>query len=382
MADVVLTTQDDGTKPDQFATPVALTPAELAALPHDDAGPKLVACVWTLTSVAGAFLALRLYCRMLKRQSLWWDDYFLIGAILCITAESSLMTYMTTKGYGKHIWDFPMENMIHLLLPMNISGTLSVTAAVWSKTSFGITLLHLTDGWIKKVTWFCIISMNIAMGLSALFPWVSCTPIQKVWDMFVEGTCWAPHILVHYNIFSGSYSAFMDLTLAMLPWKFLWGLQMRNSEKIGVGIAMSMGVFAGITAIIKTSMTNVMLSEDFADAIDLWIWANAEVSASIVAASIPMLRVLVRDAKTSRQYHSGYVKETGASGNRSRMITISSRPAPTSSDLELHRLGDDDQSDRGILVQNGEKVNPGKNGIAQVTEFTVQYEDEKAAQKV
>lgn len=119
-----------------------------------------------------------------------------------------------------------------------------------------------------------------------------------------------------------------------------------------------------------------------ADAIDLWIWANAEVSASIVAASIPMLRVLVRDAKTSRQYHSGYVKETGASGNRSRMITISSRPAPTSSDLELHRLGDDDQSDRGILVQNGEKVNPGKNGIAQVTEFTVQYEDEKAAQKV
>lgn len=119
-----------------------------------------------------------------------------------------------------------------------------------------------------------------------------------------------------------------------------------------------------------------------ADAIDLWIWGNAEVSASIIAASIPMLRVLVRDAKTSRQYHSGYVKETGASGNRSRMITISSRPAPTGSDLELHRLGDDDQSDRGILVQNGEKVNPGKNGIAQVTEFTVQYEDEKAAQKV
>lgn len=92
MADVVLTTQEDGTKPDQFATPVALTPAELAALPHDDAGPKLVACVWTLTCVAGAFLALRLYCRMLKRQSLWWDDYFLIGAIVSLTIPPILLS--------------------------------------------------------------------------------------------------------------------------------------------------------------------------------------------------------------------------------------------------------------------------------------------------
>src|ERR1041384_6849289 len=123
-----------------------------------------------------------------------------------MTVECCLLTYLTTMGYGKHIWDFPMDNMTHLLLPMNICGTLSVTAAVWSKTSFGITLLHLTDGWMKKFTWFCLISMNIAMGLSALFPWVSCTPIKKVWDMFTPGTCWTPEVLVHYNIFSGSYS--------------------------------------------------------------------------------------------------------------------------------------------------------------------------------
>ncbi len=39
------------------------------------------------------------------------------------------------------------------------------------------------------------------MGLSALFPWVNCTPVRKAWDMFAVGTCWDPKVMVHYNIF-------------------------------------------------------------------------------------------------------------------------------------------------------------------------------------
>jgi hypothetical protein len=34
----------------------------------------------------------------------------------------------------------------------------------------------------------------------------------------------------------------MDLTLAMLPWTVIWKLQMRKAEKVGVAVAMSMGV--------------------------------------------------------------------------------------------------------------------------------------------
>jgi hypothetical protein len=153
-----------------------------------------------------------------------------------------MLTKATTLDYGKHIWDFDMANMRELLLYINIAGSFSVTAAIWAKTSFGITLLHLTDGWIKMVTWVIIISMNIAMGLSALFPWVNCKPLKKSWDYTIDGTCWAPEVTVHYNIFSGAYSAFMDFALALLPWGFIWKLQMRKKEKFGVGVAMSMGI--------------------------------------------------------------------------------------------------------------------------------------------
>jgi len=80
------------------------------------------------------------------------------------------------------------------------------------------------------------------MGCSALFNWIHCTPVQKTWDFFVPGTCWDYSIVVNYNIFSASYSAAMDITLALIPWKLIMGLQMKKKEKFGAAVAMSMGV--------------------------------------------------------------------------------------------------------------------------------------------
>lgn len=40
-----------------------------------------------------------------------------------------------------------------------------------------------------------------------------------------------------------------------------------------------------------------------ADGVDLFIWGNAESAITIMAASIPILRVLVRDAAISRRYY-------------------------------------------------------------------------------
>lgn len=68
------------TKPEQYADPLAPTPEQLASLPHDNAGPKLNAIIWSLTAISGIVLGLRIYCRLLRRKGLWWDDVFLIAA--------------------------------------------------------------------------------------------------------------------------------------------------------------------------------------------------------------------------------------------------------------------------------------------------------------
>ena len=122
-----------------------------------------------------------------------------------------------------------------------------------------------------------------------------------------------------------------------------------------------------------------------AESIPLWIWGNAETCASIIAASIPMLRVLVRDVKSSRNYPSDYYAK--GTGNTSRFVTISSRPPPAGSDLELHKLGDDG-SERSILGNNNNNNDSGngnaaglqsRNGIMQVTDITIRYDDEDTA---
>ena len=75
-------------KPEQFAAPVGPpTPEQLAALPHDNAGPKLNAVVWFLTILSGLFLGLRVYCKHLRHKGLWWDDFILIAAWVRVPAQ-------------------------------------------------------------------------------------------------------------------------------------------------------------------------------------------------------------------------------------------------------------------------------------------------------
>lgn len=176
---------------------------------------------------------------------------------------SSLMSVLVSMGYGKHIWDFPVSSLMTFPLIANVMGSISTFAAVWSKTGFAITLLRISEGWVKKLIWVIIISMNVFMTVSALLVWIQCTPIEKSWKPFLPGYCWPGYIIVKYDTFAAgefqgpvnsrsfwsanissreAYSGAMDITLALLPWKIILSMTMNRREKIGVLIAMSMGV--------------------------------------------------------------------------------------------------------------------------------------------
>lgn len=43
-----------------------------------DRGPHIIVALSTLGALSGLFLALRIYCKLSRRRSLWWDDYVLI----------------------------------------------------------------------------------------------------------------------------------------------------------------------------------------------------------------------------------------------------------------------------------------------------------------
>jgi hypothetical protein len=90
----------------------------------------------------------------------------------------------------------------------------------------------------------------------------------------------------------------MDLAFAIVPWILLRHLQVSPAEKLGMAVAMSMGIFAAISAFIKSSAMPSVASPDFSfDGVTLIMWSTAEPAVSIMAASVPMMRVLVQSMR-------------------------------------------------------------------------------------
>ncbi len=92
-----------------------------------------------------------------------------------------------------------------------------------------------------------------------------------------------------------------------------------------------------------------------------------------------MLRVLIRDAAVSRRGYGEtddyYKGDQMSSGKRNtRVVTISS--GPMASDAEMGKQMNDDDSDKGILVDNRqEALKMGR--IVQTSDFYLKYDRKK-----
>ena len=47
-----------------------------------------------------------------------------------------------------------MANFSNTILLAEVTGTFAITAAIWSKSAFAVTLLRLSEGWMKALIWF------------------------------------------------------------------------------------------------------------------------------------------------------------------------------------------------------------------------------------
>lgn len=115
------------------------------------------------------------------------------------------------------------------------------------------------------------------------------------------------------------------------------------------------------------------------DGIDLFIWGNAESCVTIIAASIPILRVLIRDVRTT--YRNYYVSEqndnltaTRRSRTRGQNSVVVTAGRRNNSD-STNKL--DDGSEKSILEG---RASPGK--IVRRNEISIEYQDRKDGESV
>lgn len=131
------------------------------------------------------------------------------------------------------------EDALRLSIQGGVQNVFFGLATATSKTSFGVTLMRVTEGRLKKIVLFLTVTMNIAVFLYIIFTFLKCKPEVYSW---IKGPgCWSTERYIHYAIFAGAYSAFVDFSFASIPWFLIMNLQMRRRERFGVAIAMSCG---------------------------------------------------------------------------------------------------------------------------------------------
>ncbi|KEZ45658.1 hypothetical protein SAPIO_CDS2026 [Scedosporium apiospermum] len=256
---------------------------------------------WVLISSSTVFIFLRFYYKQRRGRGLHRDDLVLFAAWLPLVANGIIITVILDLLNSAQTTPPSVDTLNSMVLLGMFSTTLSLMSQAWSKSSFAITLLYVSDGWMAYFLWFAIISINSLVGTAALLFWIGCTPLEKSWRPLVEGTCWDVRINIVFNIIVSAYSGVMDLLFAAMSWKIILPLNLEIKEKMGCVIAMSMGIFAGAAAFIKCSKFPSIDPENMGDTMQLAIWSVVEPAVTIIAASIPALRLLVRSFAAKKQ---------------------------------------------------------------------------------
>lgn len=156
-------------------------------------------------------------------------------------------------GLGRHIYDIDLTLLPSMGLHMSVVSMLGALSAGFSKVSFGVTLLRLTSGWAYRLVWFAILTIIAATIPMAIFVWVQCTPVAALWNPQVVGHCWSRTLADGLQIGGMVWCSTMDFVLAMVPWHIIWHTPLQRKEKIGVGLAMSVGILAGICGLLKAA---------------------------------------------------------------------------------------------------------------------------------
>ncbi|KAH7367944.1 hypothetical protein B0T11DRAFT_349378 [Plectosphaerella cucumerina] len=320
--------------------------------------------VWPMLAIATVFMGLRFYCRRWRSGQFWWDDYILAASwVLLLVGSSMLSTTMNRGLFGRG-----MAN-VDVIAMTKGTHTCHLISLALAKTSFAVTLLRFATRWQKAVIWFILSSVGTIFIIHIFLLWRPICGGAPGYSL--PGACWSSKNPIILNIVSSSYSAMTDFVLAMLPWQVIMGLQMKKSERISVSVAMSFGIIAGITGIMKAVQSYMTLNPQdpnfLYNLMLFWIFSFAEPSSTIIAASIPILRILFRS--DSRDYSSqapnGYLKSTNS---KFHVNKGTQRSGADPVDL----IHPDNSSDKSILGHSQGPYTPA--GIARTTEISVEYE--------
>ncbi|CAG9957028.1 unnamed protein product [Clonostachys rosea f. rosea IK726] len=357
-------------------------------------GGTVLAVIWGENFLTLILIGLRFYTRHFIRGKVGWDDYWLIVTWLLMVIFGALTSVGVGHGMGQHPADLTTEQFADGVFYITCAQVIASLAIGMCKVVVATFLLRIvTATWQRWFLWFCIGSMMLLSFILSSVVFAQCSPVESIWNPLL-----ADKKVCHINLtilafVDCSYAAFLDFVLAGFPWIALRNLNMKRKERITICISLSLGVFAGICGVIRTSGLGALnQTNDYLYAMpDNYMWTFTEVSTTIICVTIGSFRPLWNklrghDSSSGGGYQqhnssgyggkgpyqlSSYSRSKKSGGKKTNTFTSRS----DKEDVEaiagtMTKPTIKNDSDETILLQ-------GSGSIVRVNEIAITYEDTK-----
>jgi hypothetical protein len=174
-------------------------------------GPRLLHTLWTMLAISTIIVVLRIYVKSREANRLYWDDFFMVLALLFGYGHAISISESVHFGLGRHLVFIPEDQREDCLRIGFISIAFGHLAPMLGRVSFCVTLLYLTntDPRMRKwPTWITIALQLVVNVVTIIVLYSQCGNqldilwVQRKQALFLT-QCWDPRIQTKYGYFQG-----------------------------------------------------------------------------------------------------------------------------------------------------------------------------------
>ncbi|KAE8355451.1 hypothetical protein BDV28DRAFT_163073 [Aspergillus coremiiformis] len=282
-----------------------------------DKGPPPVAGTTLVPFILGTFFfTVRMMIKGFNLGGGWGaDDFTIIVAFAMGMAMFVLNIYMIQYGFGKNIWDIPLNDITRFYQCFQGFAVMYKMQISLAKISVCLFLLRIFQTRLFRTIAYTLIGINASIGLTwALVDGLRCTPVHLTWDGWTKeepGTCinFVNAILANCVV-----NIIVDTIMVVMPVYEVSKLQLPPLKKFSVGLMFVMGSVLTVIAIIRLVVfwNHRWGSSETVSLYPMIHWSVIESQVAIICACLPSFRALLNHFFPG--VFSGSSRRTYASG--------------------------------------------------------------------
>ncbi|RYO81191.1 hypothetical protein DL764_009795 [Monosporascus ibericus] len=341
-------------------------------------GPMVNAVLSLEVVIATLFVGLRLYTRRCILNTIGWDDYLTVSALVLHILFTAFVQVATRYGLGRLVAEVGDPVTYSEALKWEVFAQMpGIMMSGVGKCGVGAFLLRIIRNKFQiRLIWLLMGSTVVITLFASITVIIQCLPVEKGWNPTVEGECWIDFPVV--GKVASSWFVGIDCAFAIFPWFVIWDLNMKRKEKITVACGLSLGIFAGLCGILRTeSIIGLNPAEYIHETVPMLVWSATESLVTIMCSSIPVLRPLYVRFKYGSK---------GDSSNNSRSHNLNQYGNQNYALGSTRGIGQQSGTSRTVVTFNGDNAseeailrdmndqNNDTGGIKRTDEISVSYE--------